>query len=75
MHFVQDTQNYLIICYRKPGFILIFYLLSTTNLYKITFVSSQHQNTNFKGDLVLITGFKRSFERFLVYKENPTHLG
>ena len=30
--------------------------------YTITFVNSQHQNTNSKGDFV------RSFQRFLVYK-------
>ena len=36
--------------------------------YKITFVYSQHKNSNSKGDFVLKNGLKRSFKRFLVYK-------
>ena len=36
--------------------------------YTIIFVNSQYQNTNAKGDLHSKTVLKRSFLRFLVYK-------
>ena len=36
--------------------------------YKITFVNSQEKNYNSKGDFVSKPSFKRSFYRFLVYK-------
>ena len=35
---------------------------------KITFVNSQEKNSNSKGDFVSKPSFKRSFFRFLVYK-------
>ena len=38
-------------------------------LYKITFVISQHENTNSKGILYLKTRFKWSLWRFLVLKD------
>ena len=42
--------------------------------YKITFVNSQHENTNSKSDFVQKTGLKCSFLRFLAYKINLTHI-
>ena len=36
--------------------------------YKITFVSSQPENTNSKGDFIPENWFKMFVERFLVYK-------
>ena len=38
------------------------------NIKQTTFVNSQHKNKNFKGVFVLQTGFKRSFERFIAFK-------
>ena len=35
---------------------------------KNTFVNSQHENTNLNGDFLFKTDFKRSFQRFLLYK-------
>ena len=42
--------------------------------YTVTFVNSQHLNTNSKGDFDSKKGFERSFSRFLVYKINPTQI-
>ena len=36
--------------------------------YEITFINSQHNTTNSKGDFVHKKGFRRSFERFMLYK-------
>ena len=37
--------------------------------YQITFVNSQHENTNTKDDFVLKKQFKRKLNRFLLYKK------
>ena len=41
--------------------------LSQLFYYKITFVNSQHDNSNSKGHFLLKNELKRSFKRFLVY--------
>ena len=81
---IQEMQhsNLLYMDYLKTihilsKILLVFYYIperfNTNNAlqlfaYTITFVNSQHQNTNSYVILNSIPGFKRSFQRFMVYK-------
>ena len=58
------NKNINLFAYQKP----LIRTFHTRFWLQITFVNTQHMNTNLNGEFVLKTGLKRSFYRFQVYK-------